>query len=134
MTSGRQSRWSAPAVLVFRFLYGNFLEFGGLLATDAVAGLQRHDVAGGAEIAHSEGLAIVKGVEPLDLEGAVRLRGSFQAHLAAVQALVLHGVEKVGSVGGKRPLLAVDLQDGTISSGGQQFAFEYGQRLGLASP
>jgi len=112
--------------LVFRFLYGDFLEFRGLLAADAVAGLQRHDVAGGAEIAHAKELAIVKGVKPLNLEGAIRLHSSFQADLVAVQALVLHRVEKVGSVGGKRLFPAVDLQQGTVSSGVQQFTFKHG--------
>ena len=99
---------SAPG-LIFRFLYGNLLEFGGLLAADAVAGLEGDDVARGAEIAHAKEFAIVDCVQPMNLEGAVGLRDSFQAHVAAVQALVLHRVEKVGSIGGKRLLPAVDL-------------------------
>ena len=85
--------------LVFGFSGGNFLEFGGLLAADAVAGPQRHDVARGTEIAHLKELAIVEGVEPMNLEGAIRLRDSLQAHVAAVQALVLKRGEKVGRVG-----------------------------------
>ena len=91
-------------MLIFRFLHGNFLKFGGLLAADAVAGFEGHDVAGGAEIAHAKELAIVDGVEPVDLEGAIGLRDSFQAHLAAVQALVLHGVEKVREYWPKAPV------------------------------
>ena len=120
--------------LVQGFVRGNFLELGGLLAADADTGFEGHDVAGGAEIAHAKQFAIVKGVEPMDLEGAIRLGDSFQAHLAAVQALVLQGVEKVGRVGRKRLFPAVHLQQGTVSAGGQQFTFEHGQRLGLSGP
>jgi hypothetical protein len=99
-------------------LDGNFLEFGGLLAADAVAGLEGYNVAGGAEITHFKKLAVMNGEEPMNLERAIRLGDSFQPHLEAVQAFILHGVKKVGSIGGKSLLPVADLKQGTITSGG----------------
>jgi hypothetical protein len=115
-------------------ILGNFLEFGGLLTTDAEAGFQRHDVAGCTKIAHAKQLALMKGVEPMDLKGAVGLRDTFQANLAAVKALVLHRVEKVGSVSRKRLILIVYFQEGTGTSGSQKRALNHRQRFFLARP
>ncbi len=39
----------------------NFLEFGGLLAADALSGTQTHDVADFAEISDAIDLAVVEG-------------------------------------------------------------------------
>jgi hypothetical protein len=76
----------------------------------------------------------MKGVEPMDLKGAVGLRDTFQANLAAVKALVLHRVEKVGSVSRKRLILIVYFQEGTGTSGSQKRALNHRQRFFLARP
>jgi hypothetical protein len=110
--------------LVIRFR--DFLKFGGLLAADAVARFKRYDVACGAIIPHSKQLPVVHRVQPMNFEGAVRFGDALQAHLAAVQALVLQGVEKMRSVGGKRFVFAANLEQWTIAPGSCEFAFQHG--------
>ena len=51
----------------------NLLQFGGLLAADAIAGLQRLDVTHLAEVAHSVNLAIAQRKEVVDLHLAIVL-------------------------------------------------------------
>jgi hypothetical protein len=113
-------------------ILGDFLEFGRLLAADAVAGLERLKVASGAEIAHAKELAIMEGVKPMDFEDAVGLSDTLQANLATLQAPVLHRVEKVRRVSGKRLILIAHFQNGAVALGDEKLAFNYSQRFCLA--
>jgi len=113
---------------------GNFLELGRLLAADAEAGFERDDVARGAEILHLEELAVVHGIQPVNLKRAVGFGNALQVHLAAIEALILHRVEKMRSVGGKRLLAAVKFEYGTIPASRYQLSLQNRKRLGLAPP
>ncbi len=67
------------APLFIRFGNGNFLQFGGLLAADAIARLKSFDVADLAEITNAIELAFPDRIEPLNFEGALGLHYAFHS-------------------------------------------------------
>lgn len=89
-------------LLFTSFSNGDFLEFGGLLAADAIAWLDRLEVADLAEVADAIKFAVAKRIKPLDFEGAVRLPRSFHSNFPIGQALVLERAQQVGRDSGER--------------------------------
>jgi hypothetical protein len=70
----------------------DFLKFSGALAADAVARLERRNVADVAIVSDFVKLAVPYGKKVSDLEGAVRFHCALDADFATQQALILQGV------------------------------------------
>jgi hypothetical protein len=68
--------------------HGDFLEFRGLLATDAVAGFKSFDVTYFAEITHPVEFSIPESIKPLDLKCPVGFHRSLEPDVAVGQAFV----------------------------------------------
>jgi hypothetical protein len=68
--------------------YRDFLELRGLLAADAIAGLEGLDVTYFAEITHSVELPIPDRVKALDLKCSIGFRRPLDSHLPVGQAFV----------------------------------------------
>lgn len=120
--------------LLIHFVDGNLLQFGGLLAANAVAGLKGLNVADFAKIADSVKLSVVEGVKSLDLESAVRPLRTLQAHVAVQQAFVLEGVGDERGLTRKRPVFAARPEQGAYSRRDAQSALERQGCFGLANP
>ena len=88
--------------------YGDFLEFGRLLAADAIARLEGYDIADLAEVTYAIQFAVFDGEKSLHLEGPLRFHRPLEPHLTVGQALVQERVEQISGVGGERLLFVLD--------------------------
>ena len=90
--------------------HGDFLKFGGLLAADAVARLERLDIADLAEIADAVEFTVFHGVEMIDLERSIRRPFAFDAYFPVGEALIFQGIQIPGAIGAERVILALNAQ------------------------
>lgn len=89
-------------------VHRDFLQLSRLLAANAVARLEGLDVADFAIVAHPVELPVVNGVESLDLEAAVWLRGPLKPYFAVTQAFVFERVKEEAVFALERNILACD--------------------------
>jgi len=94
--------------------YRDFLKLRGLLAADAIPGLERFDIADFAEIAHSIQLSVLDGVEAFDLKCPIGFHRPLEPHFPIGQTFVLESMVEVSGVGRKGLILAVRAQKRTI--------------------
>jgi hypothetical protein len=104
--------------------YRDFLELRGLLAADAIAGLESLDVTQFAKVTHSVEFPIPDRVKSLDLKCSIGFHRSFDPDLAVGKAFVLQGMKQISGGGGKGLILFVYPQCRALLRDGEQFSFQ----------